>query len=267
MTNKIIILLAIFFFSMASFAQNQIEVCENKTSHIISEEKVTYLQVGDHNKIIAEITPEHPNLVRIKAVAEFDGESSLTIVSANKVYSLFIKYIDTDKISHSLEDFHSMKTIGTASGKIPEYLLREFSHQILSKNKKQIKKRKMKKDGIKFQLTNIYLKNDVLFFELEITNQTNLGYELENIHWWIDDKKQYKATNAQEYQVEPEYQHYNIKYIPAKTKLREVFVLPKLTIPDKRILRIEMLEKALGNTGRKLTLDIQTKDILKATTF
>lgn len=248
-------------------SQNVIEVCENKANHIISEEKVTYLQVGDHSKIVAEIAPEHPNLIRIKAVDEFDGESSLTIVSANKVYSLFVKYNDTDKISHSLEDFHSVKTTGTASGVIPEYLLRELSHQILTKSKKHIKKRKTNKDGIKFQLTNIYLKNDVLFFELEISNQTNLGYELENFHWWIDDKKQYKATNVQEYQVEPEYQHYNIKYIPAKTKLREVFVLPKLTIPDKRILRIEMLEKALGNTGRKLTLDVQNKDILEASTF
>lgn len=267
MTKKIIILIAIFFFSLAGFAQNLIEVCQSKTSHIISKEKVTYLQVGDHNKIIAEIAPEHPNIVRIKAVEEFEGESSLTILSANKVYSLFVKYNDTNKISHRLEDFHSVETTGTASGKIPEYLLRELSHQILTKNKKHVKKCKEKKDGIKFQLTNIYLKNDILFFELEITNQTNLGYEVENFHWWIDDKKQYKATNVQEYQVGQEYQHYNIKYIPAKTKLREVFVLPKLTIPDKRILRIEMLEKALGNTGRKLTLNVENKQILEASSL
>lgn len=266
MRYLLITLFAVIFFSSAK-SQNVIEVCENKASHIIGEEKITYLQVGDHSKIIAEIAPEHPNLVRIKAMEEFEGESSLTVISANNVYSLFIKYNDTDKISHKLEDFHSVKTVGTASGKIPEYLLRELSHQILTKNKNHIKKRKTKKDGIKFQLTNIYLKNDILFFELEITNQTNLGYEVEGFHWWIDDKKQYKATNVQEYQVEPEYQHYNIKYIPAKTKLREVFVLPKLTIPDKRVLRIEMLEKALGNTGRKLTLDVQNKDILQASTF
>lgn len=267
MKRILFFLITIILFSTAVKSQNLIEVCEYKASHIISNEKVTYLQVGDHSKIMAEITPEHPNLIRIKAVEEFDGESSLTVVSANKVYSLFIKYDDTNKISYRLEDFHSVKTVGTASGKIPEYLLRELSHQILSKNKRLIKKRKEKKDGIKFQLTNIYLNNDVLFFVLEITNQTNLGYEVEDFHWWIDDKKQYKATNIQEYQVEPEYQHYKIKYIPAKTKLREVFVLPKLTIPDRRIIRIEMLEKALGNTGRKLTLDIQNKDILQASIF
>lgn len=267
MKNTILIITAFFLFSTATFAQNQLEVCESKASHIISNEKVSYLQVGDHSKIIAEIVPEHPHLFRVKAVEVFEGESSLTVVSANKVYSLFVKYADTDEISYRLEDFHSLKTGSTGSESIPEYLLREISHQILLKNNKHIKKRKVKNDGIKFQLINIYLKNDVLFFELEITNQTNLGYDMEGFHWWIDDKKQYKSTNAQEYLVEPEYQHYNIKYIPAKTKLREVFVLPKLTIPDKRILRIEMLEKAHGNTGRKLSLDVKNKDILEAKNF
>lgn len=267
MKSIIFFLSAITFISTAGKTQNLIEVCENKTTHIISNEKITYLQVGDHSKIIAEVVPEHPDLVRIKAVENFEGESSLAIVSAGKVYSLFVKYADTNQLSRRLEDFHSIKISGTGNGKVPEYLLRELSCQILSKNQKHIKKRKAKKDGIKFQLSNIYLKNDALFFELEITNQTNLGYEVEGFHWWIDDKKQYKATNVQEYQIEPEYRHYNIEYIPAKTKLREVFVLPKLTIPDKRILRIEMLEKALGNTGRKLSLEVKNNDILEAPTF
>jgi conjugative transposon TraN protein len=252
---------------MAALAQNQIQVCESKASHIICPEKVSYIQVGDHRKIMAEVVPEHANLVRIKAVEPFEGESSLTVISANKVYSLFVKYADTNQISYRLEEFHSIKTGEAGSKVLPEYMLRELSHQILTKNKRHVKKRKEKKDGLRFRLRNIFLKNDALFFELEITNQTNMGYDVDAFHWWIDDKKQYKATNVQEYQIEPDYQHYNIQYIPAKTTLREVFVLPKLTIPDKRILRIEMLEKALGNTGRKLSLDVKNRDILEAKNF
>ena len=228
---------------------------------------MSYLQAGDNSLIIAEVVPEHPNMIRIKAIEPFEGESSLTIVSSDKVYSLFVKYANTNKISYDLESFHSVKTGNSGSNILPEYLLKEYSHQILSKGKKHIKNLKEKKDGITFQLINIYLKQDVLFFELQITNSTNMGYNVEGFHWWIDDKKQYKSTNVQEYQITPEYHHYNIKYIPAKTTLREVFVLPKLTIPDKRILRIEMLEKALGNTGRKLTMEIQNRDIMKAGDF
>ncbi|WP_346861173.1 conjugative transposon protein TraN [uncultured Draconibacterium sp.] len=267
MKYSILLITSIFLFSIASKAQNQISVCETKASHIISPEKVSYLQVGDHSKIVAEVVPEHPNLVRIKAVEEFDSESSLTIVSANKVYSLFVKYADTNQISYQLEDFHSVKTGETGSNILPEYMLRELSHQILRKCTQHIRGCKSKSEGMRFELLNIYLKNDALFFELEITNQTNLGYDVEGFHWWIDDKKQYKATNVQEYLIEPEYQHYKIKYIPAKTTLREVFVLPKLTIPDKRTLRIELLEKALGNTGRKLSLDVKNKDILESQNF
>lgn len=267
MKHRILFIASIFLFSIAIKAQNQITVCETKTSHIISPEKISYVQVGDHSKIIAEVVPEHANLVRVKALEPFEDESSLTIVCANKVYSLFVKYADTDQISYQLEDFHSVKTGETGNKVLPEYMLRELSHQILAKNKRHVRKRKEKKDGIKFQLQNVYLKNDVLFFELEITNQTNLGYDVEGFHWWIDDKKQYKATNVQEYMIEPDYQHNKIKYIPAKTTLREVFVLPKLTIPDKRTLRIELLEKALGNTGRKLSLDVKNKDILEAQNF
>ena len=107
MKNTIILCL-FFFFSMTNTAQNQIEVCENKTTHIISNEKVTYLQVGDHSKIIAEIVPEYPNLVRVKAVEKFDGESSLTIVCADKVYSLFVKYNDTNLLSSQTGRFFTM---------------------------------------------------------------------------------------------------------------------------------------------------------------
>lgn len=261
---KTTILIGLFFlFSTAVFAQNQVDVCETKTTHLIGPEKVSYLQTGDPSRLIAEIVPEHPNIVRVKATEAFSGESSLTLVCANKVYSLIVNYGNKAALAYRLETFASEKMGATANGILPGYLLKEYSSQILSKDKKHIN-RKAKKDGIKFSLANIYLKHDVLFFELEITNTTDMSYSVEGFHWWVDDKKQYKSTNTQEYQIEPEYQHYNIGYIPANGKLREVFVIPKLTVPDKRILRIEMLEKALGNTGRKLILDVKNKDILHA---
>nr|MBD3623256.1 DUF4138 domain-containing protein [Sunxiuqinia sp.] len=93
---------------------------------------------------------------------------------------------------------------------------------------------------------------------------TNLAYRVDRFHWWIDDKRQLKATNTQEYQVEPIYRHHAVKIIPGYTSVREVFVLPNLVLPGKRVLRLEMIEKALGNTGRRLTLEIKNKDIIRA---
>ena len=107
--KQTIFIIAFFLFSLAVNAQNQIEICQNKTTHLIAEEKITYLQVGDPDKLIAEVVPEQPNMLRVKAVDDFEGESSLTLVSANRSYSLFVKYSDGNKISYKLEDFHGEK--------------------------------------------------------------------------------------------------------------------------------------------------------------
>lgn len=262
-----IVIITFFLFSLAVNAQNQIEICQNKITHLIAEEKITYLQVGDPDKMIAEVVPEQPNMVRVKAVDDFDGESSLTVVSANRSYSLFVKYSDGNKISYKLEEFLGEKAGDLNIGPVPEYLLKEYCSQILNDGNQKPVRLRTKKDGIIFRLRNLYLKQDLLFFELEITNTTNIVLDLGAIHWWIDDKKRLKATNVQEYQVEELYRHYKWDRIPSKTTLREVVVLPKFIVPDKRILKIELLEKALGNTGRKLTLEVKNKAILKAQSF
>jgi hypothetical protein len=163
-----------------------------------------------------------------------------------------------------VELFTGEETGSPAGGPVPEYILSELSRQILFTRGRNIKNRRSKNEGIVLRLEKIGLNNDLLFFQISINNKTNIGYRLEGFNWWIDDKRQLKATNVQEYQVHPKYQHHGVAYIPAETTLREIFVLPKLTIPEKRILRIEMLEKALGNTGRKLSLEIKNRDILKA---
>jgi hypothetical protein len=123
------------------------------------------------------------------------------------------------------------------------------------------------KNAVSFGLLNIYQKNDLLFFELEITNNSGMGFDVENVHWWIGDKKQYKSTNLQEFQCYPVYQYYGVKYVPKKTTIREIFVFPKFTIPDQRVLKIELLEKALVNTGRKLNVEVKNKAILHACEF
>jgi len=106
-----ILIITIFLFSKAVFAQNQIKVCETKATHLVCPEKVSYLMAGDQSRIIAEIVPEHPNMVRVKAVEPFEAESSLTVVSANKVYSLFVAYENTNEISYRLNPFTQKKPV------------------------------------------------------------------------------------------------------------------------------------------------------------
>jgi conjugative transposon TraN protein len=245
-------------------AQNILKISDSKTSHLVCPDKVNYVQAGDYSIVQAEVVPELSNMVRVKAVQPFQKPTSLTVVCADRIYSFELQYDNNAPITYPIETFDSQKAM-TFSGKMmPDYLLKDLCDQVLDKHKVQFRKRKAEKDGIIIRLNSLHLKNDALFFEFQITNKTNMAYDVESFNFWIVDKKKAKATNVQEYQVFPQYQRNKVQRIPGDITVREVFVIEKMTIPDQRILKIEINEKALGNTGRKLTFSLKNKDILKA---
>ncbi len=243
---------------------NILKVSDTKTTHLVCPDKVVYVQAGDYDFVQAEIVPELSNMVRIKATKPFENQTSLTVVCADRIYSFELVYGNDAPITYPIKTFDSQNAM-TFSGKLmPDQVLKDLCDQVLDKHNHEFRKRKAEKDGIKIRLNSIHLKNDALFFELQITNKTNLAYDVESFNFGNTDKRQVKATNVQEYQVQPDYQRYHIQRIPGKTTLREVFVFEKMTIPDQRILKIELGEKALDNTGRKLSFNLKNKDILKA---
>lgn len=247
-----------------SSVTNNLKVSDTKTSHLVCPDKVNYVQAGDYSLVQAEVVPELSNLIRVKAIQPFEKPTSLTVVCADHIYSFELTYGNDAPITYPIESFESQQAM-TFSGKMmSDYLLKDLCDKVLEKHRHQFHKRKAKKDGIEVRLNSISLKNDALFFELQITNKTNMAYDVESFNFWITDKKKAKATNVQEYQVFSQYQRNRVLRIPGEVTVREVFVMEKMTIPDQRILRIEVGEKALGNTGRKLSFNLKNKDILKA---
>jgi conjugative transposon TraN protein len=243
---------------------NNLKVSDTKTSHLVCPDKVNYVQAGDYSIVQAEIVPELSNLIRVKAVQPFEKTTSLTVVCADHIYSFELSYGNDAPITYPIESFESQRAMTFSGQLMPDYLLKDLCDQVLEKHRHQFHKRKAKKDGIEVRLNSISLKNDALFFELQVTNKTNMAYDVESFNFWITDKKKAKATNVQEYQVFPQYQRNKVQRIPGEVTVREVFVMEKMTIPDQRILRIELGEKALGNTGCKLSFNLKNKDILKA---
>jgi conjugative transposon TraN protein len=259
-----LIIITFAFFNIYTFAQNVLTISDTKTSHLVCPDKVNYVQAGDYSIVQAEVVPELANLIRLKAAQPFERPTSLTVVCADRIYSFELQYGNDALITYPIETFDSQKAM-TFSGKMmPDYLLKDLCDQVLDQHQVQLRKLKTEKDGIKIRLNSIHLKNDALFFELQITNKTNMAYDVESFNFWITDRKKAKATNVQEYQVFPEYQRNKVQRIPGEVTVREVFVIEKMTIPDQRILKIELNEKALGNTGRKLSFNLKNKDILKA---
>lgn len=239
-------------------------ISDTKTSHLVCPDKVSYVQAGDYAQAQAEVVPGLSNLVRVKATGPFEKPGSLTVVCGDRIYSLVLVYGNQAPITYPLEVFSSLPAHGYSGRLMADEQLNTLCDQILQENRKDYRKRKTARDGIRIRLNSVHIRGDALFVELELRNRTRMDYTIESTLFWIADKRQAKATNQQEYQLYPDYQRIHEEKIPAETTIREVFVFEKMTIPDKRILRVELSEQAMGNTGRKLSLKLKNKDFLRA---
>lgn len=244
-------------------AQDVLYVSESKVTHLVCPDKVSYLQAGDAGLLLVEVVTDQPNLIRVKAAREFGRESSLTVVCDGKIYSLLVQYRDTSEITCQLGSFAS-ENLETGTSLLTDYSYKQSSIHLLSRSRGKSRLKAASDYKVKITLHTIYQHDGVLYFELEVNNKSNLPFDIEGYYWWIKDKKKMKATNTQEYQLIPLYQHYGLSSIPAGESIREVFVLQGLILPDKRRLKLELLEDAMGNTGRKLVLEIKNRQLLKA---
>lgn len=93
--------------------------------------------------------------------------------------------------------------------------------------------------------------------------KVKIRYDIDQIRFKIEDKKQTKATNFQSIEILPLMQVN--KNLVFKKNYRNIFVFEKFTFPDEKVLTIEISEKQIS--GRTITLRIDYADILHADAF
>jgi conjugative transposon TraN protein len=245
-------------------AQPILQLSDKKSIHVVCPDKVLYVRCGDETAVEAEILPELSNIIRVKAQKPFEGQTSLAVVCSGRIYAVAAQFGKCEVLTYQLETLPSEKAIPFSGKLMPDSALKAVSNRVLSQRGQHSVHCRTEKNGIQMEIRTICIKGDALFLELEVTNRTNMAFDAETFNFWISDRRQQRATNVQEYQFYPDYSRFELKRVPSGEKAKEVFVIEKLTIPDKRVLRIEMLEKAPGNTGRKLTLELKNRDLRKA---
>ena len=120
-----------------------------------------------------------------------------------------------------------------------------------------------KKDKMLFKLNNIYTIDDYFFMDIELVNQTKIKYDIDQVRFKIEDKKQNKRTTTQSVEVEPVMSLFDIKEF--KKNYRNVYVFKKFSFSDEKVFTIELAEQQYS--GRTILLTIDYEDILNADTF
>lgn len=115
--------------------------------------------------------------------------------------------------------------------------------------------------GMRFCVTNIFVDNDILLFCFGLHNRSQIGYTIDFIRFYIQDAKKRKKTAVQQLEQQPLFSFNRPEEVAALSSCDFTVALPKFTIPDKKVLIIEIQER---NGGRHFYYKLKNKQLINA---
>lgn len=251
-----------------------LEVTFNKTVHVIFPAPIRYVDLGSADLLAAKADGTE-NVLRVKAaLRDFSRESNLSVITEDGAYYTFnVKYADEPvKLSVEMTDFlHDGEAVNRPNNALAIYmeelgqesplLVKLIMQSIYKNNDREIKHLGSKRFGIQHTLKGVYTHNGLLYFHLQLKNSSNVPFNIDFITFKIVDKKVAKRTAIQEQVVWPLRAYNNLMLIGGKRTERMVFTLPKFTIPDDKMLVIELNEQE-GGRHQRFTVD--NADLMRA---
>ena len=242
--NQIIAGFIALVFNGAVYAQTDtISVALNKTTSLVFPQMIKAVDKGSRD-VLTQKVPDVENVLQVKAGKENFAETNMTVITTNgRLYSFIIRYAAEPARLHI--------EIDSSVSIFEKIAIKDKSvHGVRDKNY-----------DMRLCLKGLYIDKDILYYQLEVENLSNISYDIDMLHFYIKDRKQSRRTASQELQQVPLYVFGNTSSVMGQSKQIIVVALPKFTIPDKKIFYVSVLEK---NGGRHLQLKIRNKTIVKA---
>ena len=251
-----------------------LEVTFNKTVHLIFPSAIRYVDLGSADLLAAKADGTE-NVLRVKAaLRDFSRESNLSVITEDGAYYTFnVKYADEPvKLSIEMTDFlHDGEAVNRPNNALAIYmrelgqesplLVKLIMQSIYKNNNREIKHIGSKRFGIQHTLKGIYTHNGLLYFHLQLKNSSNVPFNVDYITFKIVDRKIAKRTAIQERVIWPLRAYNNLTVIGGRRTGRTVFALEKFTIPDDKMLVVELNEQ---NGGRHQRFEVDNADLVRA---
>lgn len=253
--------------------KEKIYVNQDMTTHIVMPENIKLVDIST-TKIAGNQCAD--NIVRIKPLSpddivadkdyfrENELLATLTLIGERHMAQYDVVYTSSQERAVSIHNvpYRYMLSYINPEVSMPESEMARYAWAVYGSGRKynQIVS---SKHGMKAIVNNIYTIGDYFFIDFSLQNKTRIPYDIEELRVKLTDKKEIKATNSQTIEMTPAYSLNLAKRF--KKNFRNVLVLPKLTFPDEKVLRIEISENQIS--GRVITLTIEYEDILNADGF
>lgn len=271
-SKMLLCFLSLFMAAAGASANERIYVNREVTTHIVMPENIKMVDIST-TKIAGNQCTD--NIVRIKPSCGSDSIpeagyrdnellGTLTLIGERHIAQYDILYTQSPQMAASIFEVPYSHTQSNINPEVtmPMAEMARYAWAVYGSGRKynQIVSRA---HGMKAVVNNIYAVGDYFFIDYSLQNKTKIAYDIEELRVKLTDKKETKATNSQTIELSPVFSLNHVRKF--KKSYRNVLVLPKLTFPDEKVLRLEISENQIS--GRVITLTIEYEDILHADGF
>ncbi len=261
----------IFVFVMAAFVkgmaqENTIDLDtiyanDRMNVALIFPEPIRQGITGSENFIFTYNREKEQHLGLLQAIP---GEVSnlLVISTTGSIFSYIVKYseeleklnyfiAETGKIGNEIPELsekliedHALFSDAKAEKELADKdtYYQDFSSHLL-RSKQRIGKLRKRKDGVELKVQNIVFHKSKLFFVLEINNNSPIDYEPAFLNISVETRKQGRKKSIQKLPVSSIYKHQAPEIIPQGKTSRFVFVLPKFSIAEDKVVVVDLKEQ------------------------
>lgn len=265
----------LFLSSIFAFSQNAnpvntstieaypLAITLNKTTSLVFPYAIKSVDRGSQSVLVQKAKGVE-NILQIKAGKEGFEETNLTVITTEgKLYCFLLNYTPQPSVLNlTFETMNpTVKDAFFSSGDPNEGEIQAYSN-VVANERKKVHGIKDKKYGMRFRLDGLFIRDNVMYYRVKMKNQSNINYDIDQLRFFIRDRKKAKRTATQEIEIKPIYVQNDTPTIKGQSDHSFVFALPKFTIPDQKYLAVQLMEK---NGGRHLEMDINNKVLVRST--
>jgi len=236
-------------------------VAYSKTTNVIFPYAIISVDRGSRD-VLAQKAKGVENILQVKAAKDSFPQTNLTVLTADgKLTSFVVDYAEQpDVLNMSLVSENKQPAISIPTESINQEETEHYA-TMAAVSKEKARGMKDKTFGIRLKLNGMYIHEDLMYLRFNIRNKTDINYDIDQLRLYIRDQKKPKRTASQEIAITPVFAYNNTSKVNGQTSNTFVFAVPKFTIPDKKYLVVQVMEK---NGGRHLELHIKNKKVVKA---
>ncbi|RTL60106.1 MAG: conjugative transposon protein TraN [Sphingobacteriales bacterium] len=246
--KRIVSLICTVGIFVSAIAQTSLCITTDKTTSLVFPFAIRHVDRGTRDVLVQPVK-ELPNVLLVKAGAKDFPETNLSVITEDgNVYSFLVCY-----------NFNPSEWVYYLPAN-KKATLATYANAILD-NTRTIHGINDKECDMLAIIKGIYIKSDVVYYQLQLKNESPIDYDIDLLRFYITDKRKSKRTAVQENELKPLYIAGNISQVKAFSNSVIVIALDKFTIPDAKYLAVQVMEK---NGGRHFLLKVHNNDIMKA---